>query len=95
MDNPHRKGQAQKGTLCVSACSSWHVILEQSLLILIIISFRTGSIYPVKAAILDLFSLKTCPPYCHFNLKGSNIALSLEEQEIRYSERRDLELQKS
>lgn len=39
------------------------------------VSFRVGSIFPTKAASLDLFSVNTCSSCCHFSLKGMNKAL--------------------
>lgn len=39
------------------------------------LTFRTGSIIPLKAASLDLFSVNICSPCCRFSLKGTNIAL--------------------
>lgn len=41
----------------------------------LIVSFRIGSIFPMKAESLDLFSVNICSPCCHFSLKGTNIAL--------------------
>lgn len=41
----------------------------------LIVSFRVGSIFPTKAASLDLFSVNICSPCCHFSLKGTNKAL--------------------
>lgn len=40
-----------------------------------IASFRVGSILPMKAASLDLFSVNICSSCCHFSLKGMNKAL--------------------
>lgn len=41
----------------------------------LIASFRAGSILPMKEASLDLFSVNICSPCCHFTLKGMNKAL--------------------
>lgn len=41
----------------------------------LIVSFRIGSIFPMKAASLDLFSVNICSHSCHFSLKGTTIAL--------------------
>lgn len=41
----------------------------------LIVSFRVGSILPMKEASLDLFIVNICSPCCHFSLKGMNKAL--------------------
>lgn len=41
----------------------------------LIVSFMVGSIFSMKAARLDLFSVNICSPCCLFSLKGMNKAL--------------------